>query len=434
MSLIAEKLVSLLGAAAVVDWQQLEPRLKAQIAQATLPEPVCVVYPATVEELAEVVACAQSNRWKLLPCGHGSKLHWGGLATDVQIIVSTAKLNRLIEHASGDLTVTAEAGLQFAELQSRLSAAQQFLPLDPAYPDLATLGGIVATADTGALRQRYGGVRDLLIGIEFIRSDGKLTKAGGRVVKNVAGYDLMKLLTGSYGTLGILTQLTFRIYPLPPTSETIVLTGASSALAQATASLLASGLTPTAVELITPTVMTALQLGEDMGLIVRFQSLDVSVTQQSTQVMQLAQFGLKAVSLSHSDEQLLWQQLPEQIYAATHPSGITCKIGVEPAKAVATLQYLPESARGIIHASSGLGLVQLSPAESIPTSIAQLTQLRQLCQTSGGFLTVLAAPIELKQRFDVWGYPGNALPVMQRLKTQFDPHQLLSPHRFVGTL
>lgn len=430
MSSIAEKLASLLSPDAVVAWEALDANLKAQIIQAAPDTAIeCVVYPTTSEELAEVVTCAHLNRWRMLPCGSGSKLHWGGLAQEVRLVVSTARLNRLVEHASSDMTVTVEAGLPLAELQTTLATTGQFLAVDPAYASRATLGGIVATADTGALRQRYGGIRDMLIGISLVRSDGKLTKAGGRVVKNVAGYDLMKLLTGSFGTLGILSQLTFRIYPLPPASQTIVLIGAT-AIAKATATLLASALTPTAIEVLTPATVQALRLGNGMGLIIRFQSIDVSVAQQTEQVIKLATaLGLTTTQVSPADEAGLWQQLREQIDIAPNHTAITCKIGIEPNKVVETLNQIDSltAAIGIVHASSGLGTLKLTEA-----SVETLLSLRRLCQTHGGFLTVLAAPLQLKQAIDVWGYPGNALEVMQRLKTQFDSENLLSPHRFVG--
>lgn len=433
MSSIAQKLEGILGSEAVVAWNNLDLHLKSQIAQAAPDSAIeCVVYPATPQELAEVVSCAYLNRWPMLPCGRGSKLPWGGLAEGVKLVVSTAKLDCLIDHASSDLTVTVEAGLKLADLQSTLATTGQFLAVDPAYPNQATLGGIVATADTGGLRQRYGGIRDMLIGISFVRSDGKLTKAGGRVVKNVAGYDLMKLLTGSYGSLGILTELTFRIYPLPPTSGTIVLTGDTVHLAKAAAMLLASALTPTAVELLTPTMVRKLALGTEMGIMVRFQSIAVSVAQQIEQVMQLGQsLGLAAIDIANSDELNLWQNLQEQIDTPSSDAGITCKIGIEPVKAVEILSQMNAltSLVGVIHASSGLGMVQLAePAVDL------VLKLRQLCQSHGGFLTVLTAPLSLKQQIDIWGYPGNALNVMQRLKTQFDSETLLSPHRFVGRI
>ena len=171
--------------------------------------------PVTAAELAELVRSAHHTKSPLSVAGNQSKSDWGGCITGAKTTISTQKLDRLIDHAIGDLTVTVEAGMKFDRLQQILATAQQFLPLDPAYPDRATIGGIIATADAGSLRHRYGGVRDLLLGINFVRADGKMAKAGGRVVKNVAGYDMMKLFTGSYGTLGILTEVTFRVYPLP---------------------------------------------------------------------------------------------------------------------------------------------------------------------------------------------------------------------------
>jgi glycolate oxidase FAD binding subunit len=432
MHSIVQQLESILGSSAVVAWDNVEPPLKTQIVQAAPHSPIeCVVYPTSAPALAEVLTCAHLNGWRLLPCGRGSKLHWGGLAEDIRLVVSVAKLNRLIDHASSDLTVTAEAGVSLADLQTTLATTGQFLAIDPAYADQATLGGIVATADTGALRQRYGGIRDMLIGISFVRSDGKVTKAGGRVVKNVAGYDLMKLLTGSYGTLGILTELTFRIYPLPPAAGTVVLTGDAALLAKATATLLASALTPTAIELLTPTTCKNLALGSEMGLMVRFQSMDVSVAQQIEQVMQLGQIlGLAATRIPDPEESHLWQQLREQIDVPPSSGEITCKIGVEPIKALAALSQMePLVATGTIHASSGLGIVQAADA-----AIDSVLKLRQICQSHGGFLTVLAAPSSLKAQLDVWGDSGSALEIMQRLKTQFDPNTLLSPRRFVGNI
>lgn len=214
-------LTALLGAESVVSQDHIAAELGSALAQVTADHtlPQAVVYPTSETQLAEVMACAHQNQWRVLPCGAGSKLVWGGLGQGVDLAISTARLNQIIDHAVGDMTLTAQAGLTLAELTPKLAAVNQFLPLDPAYPDRATLGGIVATGDTGSLRQRYGGVRDMLIGLSLVRYDGQIAKAGGRVVKNVAGYDLMKLFTGSYGSLGIISQLTFRLFPVQETSD-----------------------------------------------------------------------------------------------------------------------------------------------------------------------------------------------------------------------
>lgn len=432
MTSILQTLETLIGASRVVPWEAVNSSLQTQIGQAIAQStPDCVVYPSTVEEFAAVVACAKQNHWRLLPCGQGTKLHWGGLAQNIQIVVSTARLNQLIEHASGDLTVTAEAGLSLATLQHTLATAGQFLPVDPAYPDQATLGGIVATADTGALRQRYGGIRDLLIGLSLVRSDGQIARAGGRVVKNVAGYDLMKLMTGSYGTLGILTQLTFRIYPLPATAATVVLTGDAVTLEKIRTMVLASALTPTSLDLLSSAWVKQLGLGAGMGLVARFQSMDVSVAQQVQQLVQAGESsGLMATTLQGDDDANLWRQLQAPMPNPPQDAMITCKIGIAPDQTVAALNRIETlSAAGLVnfHAGSGLGALHLP---LLPTEA--LVNLRQFCQAHSGFLTVLAAPTELKQQIDIWGASGNALPLMQRLKAQFDPNDLLSPRRFIG--
>ncbi|MDX2212525.1 MAG: FAD-binding oxidoreductase [Oculatellaceae cyanobacterium bins.114] len=433
MSAIAHQLESIVGSGAVIAWEAVEPTPKACFQSALQPgtQVSCVVYPNTLAELMEVVACAQSDRWRMLICGSGSKLAWGGLATGIDVVISTARLNRLIDHAVGDLTVTAEVGIPFAELQEQLAQARQFLAIDPLYPQQATLGGIVATADTGALRHRYGGIRDMLIGISMVRADGQLAKAGGRVVKNVAGYDLMKLFTGSYGTLGIISQVTFRVYPLPEASRTVVLIGGATAIAQVTHTLLASALTPSAVELISPHLSQTVGLSSDIGLVVRFQSIAVSVEKQAEQLLQVGEaLGLEAVALDDAHQSTLWQALRKPMESDAQESTILVKLGVVSNQVVNLLDkmshFIPEGACSI-HASSGLGLLRCGQ-EALP----KLMTLRQLCEAHQGFLTVLKAPTEFKQRFDLWGYNGNALSLMQKLKDQFDPNQLLNPQRFVS--
>ena len=405
-----------------VCWQE---RVEKAVAPGTKID--CTVYPNTQEELAAVIAWAGQNCFAVLPCGSGSKLDWGGLVKGVKIAVSTARLNRLVEHAVGDLTVTAEAGMKFADLQQILAAAGQFLPIDPAYPQEATLGGIVATADAGSLRHRYRGVRDLLLGITFVRSDGKIAVAGGRVVKNVAGYDLMKLFTGAYGTLGVISQVTFRVYPLPESSGTVVLTGEINALSQTAQILLSSALTPTAVDLVSPDLVAQLGLGKSQGLIVRFQSIAESVKEQSARLLEVGEkLGLQANICGGNDEHQLWQRLPETMWDSGTKSAIICKIGIRPSEAVTAINELPVQ-DAWIHAGSGLGVLRFE------TATAQtLLQVRRGCEAKGGFLTVLAAPTDIKQQLDVWGYTGSAIDLMRRIKQQFDPENLLSPYRFIS--
>jgi len=433
-----QELESIVGTAGVCLRQYTEVFWQERVEKAVVPGTKidCTVYPNTQEELAAVIAWAGQNRCAVLPCGSGSKLDWGGLVkldpanppgAGAIAAVSTARLNRLVEHAVGDLTVTAEAGMKFADLQLLLAAAGQFLPIDPAYPQQATLGGIVATADAGSLRHRYRGVRDLLLGMTFVRSDGKIAVAGGRVVKNVAGYDLMKLFTGAYGTLGVISQVTFRVYPLPESSGTVVLTGEVNALSQTAQILLSSALTPSAIDLLSPQLVAKLGLGKGTGLIVRFQSIAPSVKQQSARLLEVGEkLGLQGTSCCENEDRQLWQRLPETMWDSGTKSAIICKIGIRPSEAVTAINDLPVQ-DALIHAGSGLGVLRFESATA-----DRLLQVRRGCEAKGGFLTVLAAPADIKQQLDVWGYNGSAIDLMRRIKQQFDPENLLSPHRFIS--
>ena len=391
---------------------------------------IYVVFPETVAELAQIVALAAQENYRILICGNGSKLNWGKAATKINLVISTQKCDRLIEYAVDDLTVTVEAGMKLADLQAQLLAHNQFLPIDPTYPDLATIGGIVATADTGSWRERYGGVRDLLLGLSFVRADGAIAKAGGRVVKNVAGYDLMKLFTGAYGTLGIITQVTFRTYPLIPTSQTLLLTGAADAIAQVSQSIRNSGLTPTALDLLSIGVVKQLGMGNNYGLIVRWQTIPESIAQQVAQVKAIAtQLNLDVSDYQAEAETDLWQQCATLTSITKEDTAIACKLGIAPTAAINFLQLKSIQDLSVavrIHVSSGIGQLQLdSQNDQI------IEQMRTYCQQHQGFLTILDAPKSLKQQWDVWGYTGNALSTMQKLKQQFDPLNILNSDRFL---
>ena len=417
----------------LVEFSNATPYLQQQIAKVFVDftTPPCVVFPQTLETLAAIVKQAQQQRWRILICGNGSKLDWGGLTRDIQLVVSTQKCARLIEHAVGDLTVTVEAGMKLAELQTILHSQQQFLPIDPLYPNRATIGGIVATADTGSWRQAYGGVRDLLLGLSFIRADGKIAKAGGRVVKNVAGYDLMKLFTGAYGTLGLISEVTFRTYPLPESSQTLLLIGEGNKIATALQTIRNSSLTPSALDLLSPSIVQQLELGKIMGLVVRFQTIESSIEQQATQIQALAQkLNLTVNKYSQEDEISLWQQLSKTISIPSTDTTIVCKIGIVPHKAVDFLQQLSaistDKTWAIIHGGSGVGQLRLQDRKP-----DILLKMRSHLLKSQGFLTILTAPQSLKQQIDVWGYTGNAIQTMQAIKSKFDCNNILNPDRFL---
>ncbi|GAB4211307.1 MAG: FAD-binding oxidoreductase [Synechococcales cyanobacterium] len=370
--------------------------------------------PATVPELMDWLASQRSHPQPFFPCGAQSKKHWGSLVSDDALWVSTQHWQRVLDYAPTDLTVTVEAGLPLRVLQALLAEQGQWWPVDPLFPDQATVGGIIATADTGSLRHRYGGVRDGVLGVHFVRADGQLAKAGGKVVKNVAGYDLMKLLTGSWGTLAVLTQVTLRLYPLPSQRLTALWLGTAEQVAALSAHVLNSVLTPLTVDGLSP----ALTDGERWGLQVDFQGLAASEQQQRLAVMAQAldlALDLEAATPLEPDT-TPWQE-----------PGVLLKVGIPMAIGIPTLAQLVTdhpAARVQFHGGSGLGRCWLPEI-----SAAQAQDWRSQLEQVGGFLTVLAAPDALKQAVDVWGIPAASRALQARVRQQFDPHNLLSPGR-----
>lgn len=434
----------------VRSFEQWTPQLQQTFTQLLPPEPTPdlpnLIAPTTPQEMGEVLRWASQNQHRLLICGAGSKLHWGGLPTAIDAVVSTQCLNKIIAHAVGDLTLQAEAGTTLAQVQTVLAKTGQMVALDPAYPETATLGGILATRDAGSWRHRYGGVRDQCLGLSFVRADGQRAKAGGQVVKNVAGYDLMKLFTGSYGSLGVVTDLTLRLYPIPEASQTLFLQGESLPLGRLLSFLRDSTLTPTVLDGMGGELVTQLGGTAPVGLVIRFQSLAESVIAQVQQTREWAA-DLVVKVLSGEEETQFWRQLRRSLWSSA-PTNITvvAKVGGLPNQTVAQLEKAAAIAQaahltfsGLIHSGSGVGTIRVSGAELDHLRNGVLA-LRQHWQQAQGYLSILEAPYGLKQIVEVWGYGGNAMvsdrPVaiapMQQLKDKFDPYHCLNPGRFVG--
>src|SRR5436190_8726846 len=186
-------------------------------------QPKLVIEPGTARELAEILRLSNEAGLAVIPRGNGTKLGWGNSPARADLILSTVRMTEIIEHAWADLTVTVEAGCTIQRLQETLGQHGQRLALDPLWPEKATVGGVLSTNDSGALRLRFGALRDLIIGVTIALPDGTLASSGGKVVKNVAGYDLPKLVTGSLGTLGVITRAVFRLHPLPRNARTLTI-------------------------------------------------------------------------------------------------------------------------------------------------------------------------------------------------------------------
>ena len=434
----------LLGVDNVVLFDRIIPNLHQRIVSSLTPDslsPACVLYPQTIAELSSAIALAYEHHLRVLPCGNATKLDWGGLVSRADLVISTSKLNRVIEHCVGDLTVTVEAGVKYEDLQTVLAKVGQFLAIDPPYSANATIGGLLATGSAGSLRHRYNSVRDMCLGIEFVRADGEVVKAGGRVVKNVAGYDLMKLLTGSYGTLGIASSITFRLYPLPEYTQIVVVTGTAEAIAQAQQKISTSVLTPTACDLLSANAIADLGLGQGIGLVLQFASLKASVIEQCDRIAKLAQeLNLEVQMLGAAEdfwellEMMFWQDELRNLDQPENDVPVVCKLGVLPSASVSFLkeceQIFDEQSYYLqIHAGSGLGVLRVEYVQDLSAIAVAIAKVRSIAESHSGFLTILEAPHELKFKKNVWGYTGNASDLMSKLRQQFDARGLLSRDR-----
>lgn len=413
-----QTLTALLGDAAVHSLAELGDR--APHLRPYLPEHALLVTPATPAEGAAVVACAQREGWRVLPIGAGTKLNWLGNTPKADIFLRTTAWHKLIDHAAADMTVTTQVGIPFQQLQRRLAAAGQWIAADPLFRETATLGGCLATQSNGTLRQRYGSWRDQLLGVKFIRSDGQIVKAGGRVVKNVAGYDLMKLLIGSYGTLGILTEVTLRVYPLPDAVQIWQLQGEVTALAGGLAAILGSSLAPARCVL-------RLEATGRLLLELEFHTL--------REVLVLGTLGDRLSRIAQIYDLQLERQDPLGITLNPTPDQVILKIGVPLQKMLPALTQLQQLATELAcecrgEMSAGVGYVYLHGQDNHLRQL--ILRLRQ--ELPRGYVTVLAAPLSLKQQLDPWDYCGNALELMRNLKQQLDATGVFSTGVFVGNL
>ncbi len=397
--------------------------------------PGVVVEPVNEEEVAAVLAFADREGLKVLTSGGGTQLGYGRPPTGGDLLLSTTRLGAVLEHEPQDQTIAVQSGVPLAELQQRLGRSRQWLALDPALPEGATIGGIVATNTSGARRLRFGGVRDQILGVRVVLADGTIAKGGGKVVKNVAGYDLPKLFCGALGTLGVVVAANFRLYPLPALSRTILLRAPSpAALCALVLAVNASTLVPTALDVIGPSA------DEDgCVLAVRFESsVRAAVEDQTAALLTLA--GELAASrrlLEGDEESTFWRGLDEALWPrAADGHYAMLKASLLPTEVAGWLAQLDAcaAARGLAtrwraHAGHGTVFARLVGA---PDALAAAVDDLRLAAASGrGSVVVQDAPPETLRIVDVWGTVP-ALDVMRRLKDRFDPHGTLNPGRFVG--
>ena len=401
-------------------------------------KPPTTVAPNSIQELCEVVRVAAAEKCSLLPVGAGTWRDVGNRVDNVDVIINTSRLNHIIEHEPADLIASAEAGVTLRELNEALARRGQWLPLDPPDDGRATLGGVVATGLSGAQTIGYGPPRAYVVGMKVVLANSTLIKAGGRVVKNVAGYDLCKLFTGSYGTLGLITELTFKLRPLPQASKTILAWGTPEKLLAGASALVAANLFPVAVELLSPAFAKAADFSEsdDALLLVRFSGLHKAVQHQSSRAIDLIKSHCRSVGPLDEDDAKVWRDLAAMPLRLA--DRCTWRAGVAPASLTRFLSLLEQThkdsfdAPGIWQASVANGRIRSIDQPSVDKDqlVKSLEHLRAEAQSLGGSLIIENAPLETRSRIDAWGDLGSRETLLRGIKQRLDPENIFSPGRF----
>jgi glycolate oxidase FAD binding subunit len=391
-----------------------------------------IVAPETLEE-ATVQLAERARRGSTVAfIGGGTELGYGRTPKRVDTLLRTERLSRVLDYAPADLTITVEGGMTLGALQATLAPERQRLALDAPQAALATIGGLLATNGFGPLRARFGSLRDLIVGIGIVRADGTLAHGGGKVVKNVAGFDLPKLMVGSLGTLGLIASATFRLHPLPERQQWYALAGQSAAgVRELVRALLERKLEAAAV--------IAQSNGDAYSPYVLFEGFGPSVDGQGAKLRELTRHlhGTEARPLEARGD----VDVPTLDEAARLYGSLRLRISAPPAfltsldrDVLAPLRAAFGDCRVILYPTLGTAFVG-GFSHDADAALAALQQARAVVESSGGNFVVLACEEpSLRERFDPFGTPPPSFPIMKRLKERFDPERRLNPGRFVGGL
>jgi glycolate oxidase FAD binding subunit len=437
---LVDKLRGALGAPHVLTGIELSPF----VVDGRTPD--AAVFPGSADEVSAVVRLAADAGVSILPWGGGTASGVGAPPPAPGIVLGLSRMNRLLEHEPGDLTATVEAGMTFGALQSALRAKGQWLSLDPPQPERATVGGVIAADASGPRRQLYGTARDLLIGATVVTADGTVVHGGGKVVKNVAGYDLPKLFIGSWGTLGVVVSMTVKLRPLPDAERLVALTfervkdGGAAVRA-----VLGSDLIPNALELLDAVSSAAVGLPAAPALVVGFDGLPEQIDWQVAELAALArplggrEHGAGPAPLDPG----LWTRLAGAAREACAMPAAVMRLSVLPSMVAETIEHGAGSARqrGLASAwtaHAGVGLVTgvLSGVEAEPRDLATvasvLAEWRACAHAAGGHASLTWAPLAIKAQLPAWDDAGPAGRIMRRIKEQLDPGGVFNPGRFVA--
>lgn len=403
------------------------------------------VFPKTEQEIASILKYANEHEMKVNIMGGGTKRGFGGIEESADILLVLEKYKGVIEHSPGDMMVTVKAGTTFQELQNFLAEDEQKIPLDPPLPEASTIGGVIAANDFGPKRLGYGSARDMVIGLRIVYPDGTIIRSGGKTVKNVAGYDMNKLFIGSMGTLGVITDITIKLRPIPKYESVILLSfqdGNLQDIHTFIIHLLDSVMEPTALELLNPALAKKLTGKSAFTIAISFEDVESSVRYQVDYVKQNIVHSANSSILEQSDARNFWDafaNIPPNGHKADsgNETKAALKIGV---KNVDVLQIVKESQlledshhlKVEAHGGLGTGLCKVYLAGASNDVVSAIQSLRTVTENLGGYAVVTHLPLELRQKIEVWGEKPAHFFLLDGIKAKVDPKRILNNGRFVG--
>jgi glycolate oxidase FAD binding subunit len=401
--------------------------------------PRFVATPTTADGVGRVLSLATAEGLAVVPTGGGARLGWGTPPRRVDVLLSLARLDRVLAHEPADLTLSVECGVTLTALDAVLRPYGQFVPIDAPRPGASTIGGLIATGAAGPYRARYGTMRDLLVGVTVVRADGTLVKGGGRVVKNVTGYDIPKLYVGALGTLGVVVVAHLRLHPRPAEERTWLLRFASAESAlEAAVDIRSTAVVLSRCQLFTTAALRTLGDAAPPGgaLAVTVGSVPAAVAAQGREIAETCR-RVGGTMVEMPDADAWWRRAVEVTWPDEGAPSLALRIGTRPTDVVKALRAVEaarpagSALRATADLANGALHAILTPVET--SRVADIVKrTREALTVLGGSCVVEHAPAAVKPGLDVWGDVGSARAAMQRLKHELDPAGVLNPGRYVG--
>ncbi|MCM3570357.1 FAD-binding oxidoreductase [Neobacillus mesonae] len=403
------------------------------------------VFPKTEQEISEILHNANEHQIKVNIMGGGTKRGYGGVEDSADLLLSLEQYKGVVEHSPSDMMITVKSGTTFKELQMFLKKYNQKVPLDPAWPNDATIGGVVAANDFGPKRLGYGSARDIVIGLQMVYPDGTLIRTGGKTVKNVAGYDMNKLFIGSMGTLGVISEITLKLRPLPKCESVILVFFPENNfddIQSFTCNLLDSVMEPSALELFSPALAEKLTGNHAYMLAIAFEDVESSVRYQADFVKQNRPQKSTITILEQVKAHQFWDSAARiqpngRNEAAEAKTRAALKIGVknlDVLKVVKECHLHQDSLNLKVNAHGGLGhgLCKVDLTGAKEDVAAAIDSLRIFTEKLGGYAVFTHLPLVLRQQINVWGEKPAYFFLLDGIKTKVDPNRILNTGRFVG--